>query len=125
MALSIRRAVGEKIYIGDEVVMTIMTLSKDFVSINFEADDTVSIDREEIRVKKLLGQAEDRACKSNRKSRQPLSGEDIRSHIAEVFDLHVKNKNYEESMRFLKLLPGFEIMSDEYLMALLDASYIE
>jgi len=53
MALIIRRFKGQKVYIGNEVAVTIMGVQNQEVILSFEGDPNIKIDRHEVRMKKL------------------------------------------------------------------------
>jgi len=47
--LSLTRQKGERVMIGDDIVVTVIRIRGDNVRLGFEAPDGVSIDRDEVR----------------------------------------------------------------------------
>ena len=54
--LVLMREVGERLMVGDNIVITVLELRGDKVRIGIEAPKEVEVDREEVRVAKLTGQ---------------------------------------------------------------------
>ncbi len=54
--LVLSRKVGQKLMVGDNVVVTVVEIRGAKVRIGIDAPDEVDIDREEVRVAKLTGQ---------------------------------------------------------------------
>jgi len=50
--LVLSRKAGERIYIGDDIVVTVITSGNGKVRLGIEAPSHVSIDREEVRLRK-------------------------------------------------------------------------
>jgi len=116
MALRIGRSVGERIFINDNIIIRVASCTNTGVTLSFEADEDVSIDREEIRVKKLLGRMEERKVKGSEK----LTVSGIKNHLKQVCEMHAENKNEAETLRLARLLPEFSLLSDEYILAIID-----
>ena len=64
--LVLTRKIGEAIVIGDEVTVTILLIRRNMVRVGIQAPEKVSIDREEIRKRKLGKQPESRSLASGK-----------------------------------------------------------
>ena len=51
--LVLTRKVGEKVLIGDSIVITVVQIDRNKIRIGIEAPDEIPVDREEIREEKI------------------------------------------------------------------------
>ena len=117
MPLSISRSLNEKLFIGDDITIVVESLTGKYVSLSIEAPSNVLVDREEIRLKRLMG------VMGNRKDEGEVifSLDEIAGHISDVADLHRQNRNEVDTIRLMRLLKGFAQVPDEYLLAVIEA----
>lgn len=67
--LVLTRCTGERILIGDDVVITVVRMNRDgSVRLGIEAPKDIPVDREEFRKRKLAGEVAPRCCDMTTKS---------------------------------------------------------
>lgn len=115
MGLRITRRIGERIYIDDDIIINVLSIGDSQVSLDIEAPANVAVDREELRLKKLLGHVETKDVKEAK----TLSHQSISDHVSEVIELHHINHNERESVRLMKLLPEMKLLPDDFIAALI------
>lgn len=115
MGLRITRKIGERICIDDNIIVNVLSIGDGQVSLDIEAPASVAVDREELRLKKLLGHVETKEVKEAK----TLSHQSIADHVGEVIELHQINRNERESVRLMKLLPEMKLLPDEFISALI------
>ncbi len=52
MGLKLRRRIGEKLYINKDIVVTLLEIRRNQVQLQIDAPNDISIDREEIHLRK-------------------------------------------------------------------------
>ena len=115
MGLRITRKIGERICIDDNIIVNVLSIGDSQVSLDIEAPTNVAVDREELRLKKLLGHVETKDVKEAK----TLSHQSISDHVSEVIELHLVNRNERESVRLMKLLPEMKLLPDDFIAALI------
>lgn len=81
--LVLARRVGENILIGDDIVVTVLEMSRDQVRIGIRAPRSVSVHREEVYQEILL---------ANREAAADRSGENVVVAAATIADLPPKRR---------------------------------
>lgn len=74
--LVLSRKLGEKILIGDDIVITVVDIDQGKIRLGIDAPKGVKVDRQEIRIRKERQSAENQSAESHTPPSQPEPGPD-------------------------------------------------
>ena len=119
MSLSIFCAVGEKIFVNDDMVITVRSANAGQTKLDFDADKKYTIQRESFRMSKASEAMVEHAAKNADK---PIMHSDIVKHTKEVSLMFNKGEITDaNAVRLIRVLPGFTYLPEDYIIAMLEA----